>query len=60
MNKINISDDAMMQGSIDDLRDLISSYSSEMGKELLRTHKTSREQAVTKIDTLVRNMTGLV
>jgi len=60
MNKINISDDAMMQGSIDDLRDLISPYSSARGKDLLRSSQTSREQAVTKIDTLVRNMTGLV
>ena len=60
MHKINISDDAMMQGSIDDLRDLISPYASERGKDLLRSSQTSREQAVTKIDTLVRNMTGLV
>ena len=60
MNKINISDDAMMQGQIDDLRDLISSYSSEMGKDLLRSHQGAREKAVTKIDELVRNMTGLV
>ena len=60
MNKINLSDDAMMQGQIDDLRDLISSYSSEIGKDLLRSNQTAREQAVTKIDTLVRNMTGLV
>jgi len=60
MNKINISDDAMMQGSIDSLRDLISPYASERGKDLLRSSQTSREQAVTKIDTLVRNMTGLV
>jgi len=60
MNKINISDDAMMQGSIDSLRDLISPYSSARGKDLLRSSQTSREQAVTKIDTLVRNMTGLV
>jgi len=60
MNKINISDDAMMQGSIDDLRDMISPYASERGKDLLRSSQTSREQAVTKIDTLVRNMSGLV
>lgn len=60
MNKINISDDAMMQGSIDDLRELISPYASERGKDLLRSSQTSREQAVTKIDTLVRNMSGLV
>jgi hypothetical protein len=60
MNKINISDDAMMQGQIDDLRNLVSAYSSEMGKDLLRSHQGAREKAVTKIDTLVRNMTGLV
>ncbi len=54
MNKINLSDDATIQGSIDNLRDLISSYSSEQGKDLLRSSQTSREKAVTDIDALCK------
>ena len=60
MNKINLSDDATIQGSIDNLRDLISSYSSEQGKDLLRSSQTSREKAVTDIDALCKQMSGLV
>ena len=60
MNKINLSDDATIQGSIDNLRDLISSYSSEKGKDLLRSSQTSREKAVTDIDALCKQMSGLV
>ena len=60
MNKINLSDDAVIQGSIDNLRDLISSYSSEQGKDLLRSNQTSREKAVNDIDSLCKQMSGLV
>jgi len=60
MNKINLSDDATIQGSIDNLRDLISNYASEKGKDLLRSSQTSREKAVTDIDALCKQMSGLV
>jgi hypothetical protein len=60
MNKINLSDDATIQGSIDGLRDLISSYASERGKDLLRSNQTSREKAVNDIGTLCKQMSGLV
>jgi len=60
MNKINLSDDATIQGSIDNLRDLISTYASEQGKDLLRSNQTSREKAVTDIDALCKQMSGLV
>ena len=60
MNKINLSDDAVIQGSIDGLRDLISTYASEQGKDLLRSNQTSREKAVNDIDSLCKQMSGLV
>ena len=60
MNKINLSDDAVIQGSIDGLRDLISTYASEQGKDLLRSSQTSREKAVNDIDSLCKQMSGLV
>lgn len=60
MNKINLSDDKTIQGSIDGLRDLISTYASEQGKDLLRNNQTSREKAVTDIDSLCKQMSGLV
>jgi hypothetical protein len=60
MNKINLSDDAVIQDSINGLRDLISTYASEQGKDLLRNNQTSREKAVTDIDSLCKQMSGLV
>ena len=60
MNKINLSDDKTIQGSIDGLRDLISTYASEQGKDLLRSSQTSREKAVNDIDSLCKQMSGLV
>ena len=60
MNKINLSDDATIQDSIDNLRGLIGSYASEQGKDLLRSNQTSREKAVKDIDALCRQMSGLV
>ena len=60
MNKINLSDDKTIQGSIDGLRDLISTYASEQGKDLLRSNQTSREKAVNDIDSLCKQMSGLV
>ena len=60
MNKINLSDDKTIQGSIDGLRDLISTYASEQGKDLLRNNQTSREKAVNDIDSLCKQMSGLV
>jgi hypothetical protein len=60
MNKINLSDDATIQDSIDNLRDLISTYASEQGKDLLRSNQTSREKAVNDIDSLCKQMSGLV
>ena len=59
MNKINISDDAVVQQKINDLRDLASVYSGS-GKDILRSSQTVREQAVSKIDSLVSQMAGLV
>ena len=58
MNKINISDDAMMQGQIDDLSELVSTLT--LGKDILRSNQTSREQAVTVLNGLVSQMEGLV
>jgi hypothetical protein len=58
MNKINISDDAMMQGQIDDLSELVSTLT--LGKDVLRSNQTSREQAVTVLNGLVSQMEGLV
>lgn len=60
MNKINLSDDAVIQDSIDSLRDLISSYASEHGKDLLRCSQPSRTKAVNDIDALCKQMSGLV
>lgn len=60
MNKINLSDDAVIQDSIDSLRDLISTYASETGKDLLRSNQPSREKAVNDIDALCKQMSGLV
>ncbi len=60
MNKINLSDDATIQDSIDNLRDLISTYASAKGKDLLRSNQTSREKAVNDIDSLCKQMSGLV
>jgi hypothetical protein len=58
MDKINISDDAMMQGQIDDLNNLVTSLT--LGKDVLRSNQTSREQAVTVLNGLVSQMEGLV
>jgi hypothetical protein len=58
MNKINISDDANMQVQIDDLSELVSTLT--LGKDVLRSSQSSREHAVTVLNGLVSQMTGLV
>ena len=60
MNKINLSDDDTIQDSINNLRNLVSTYASEQGKDLLRSNQTSREKAVNDIDSLCKQMSGLV
>ena len=58
MDKINLSDDATMQVQIDDLSNLVTSLT--LGKDILRSNQTSREQAVTVLTGLVGQMEGLV
>jgi len=54
MDKINISDDADIQQKIDDLRELGTTLL--VGKELLRSNQTSREQALVGISGLVNQL----
>jgi hypothetical protein len=58
MDKINLSDDANTQVQIDDLSELVSTLT--LGKDILRSNQTSREQAVTVLTGLVSQMEGLV
>ena len=60
MNKINLSDDVVIQDSINELRNLVSTYANPMGKDLLRSNQTAREKVVAKIDGLVTQMAGIV
>ena len=60
MNKINLSDDVVIQNNIDELRNLVSTYANPMGKDLLRSNQTAREKVVAKIDGLVNQMAGIV
>ena len=60
MNKVNLSDDPVIQTKIDDLRSLVGQYANPMGKDMLRSSQTVREKAVTQIDSLVSQMANLV
>ena len=60
MNKINLSDDVVIQDNINELRNLVSTYANPMGKDLLRSNQTAREKVVAKIDGLVTQMAGIV
>jgi len=60
MNKVNISDDPVIQDKIDELRSLVGTYASPVGKDNLRSSQTVREKAVRQIDGLVSQMAGLV
>jgi hypothetical protein len=60
MNKINLSDDVVIQDNINELRNLVSTYANPMGKDLLRSNQIAREKVVAKIDGLVTQMAGIV
>ena len=58
MNKVNLSDDLVIQENIDALRSLASTYANN--KDVLRSSQSVREKAVTQIDDLVNQMATLV
>jgi hypothetical protein len=58
MNKVNISDDPVVQQQINDLRALVGVYASK--KEALRQSQPFRADAKAKIDELMGRMKGLV
>ena len=60
MSKVNISNDPAIQEKINDLRSLVGSYASPIGKDNLRSSQTVREKAVSQIDSLVNQMACLV
>jgi len=60
MSRVNISNDPVIQEKINDLRSLVGSYASPVGKDNLRSSQTVREKAVNQIDSLVSQMAGLV
>lgn len=58
MNKVNISDDPVIQERINDLRSLVGTYARN--KDVLRDSQTVREKAAQQISDLVSKMSGLV
>ena len=56
MNRVNLSDDPVIQKQIDGLKGI----ASQMNKDVLRNSQNARNAAKAKVDTLMTQMKGLV